>query len=385
MMITPYIFIDISCIFLLTILFIGIHTTGNDDRSEMIYRRAVVSAIVLIVVDIFWSIGKDGSFGHNGMVLINIMYCAMEMLVFICWMDYSNSVLGYRYHSGKGGIWIPVMLILVSASFGVLSHWSGLFFGVDDSGVLSEGPLGFVYGLYAVSPVLAICILMLRDAIRADNRSERRRCLTLTMFIIPILLIGIFQSIWYDVPFLTMAITLDLLVIFLMLQDQRITTDPLTGLNNRPHLEEYMTKTFEKHRSNGDDGMYILIMDMDRFKYIVDTFGHSTGSECIVKAADAIRRACGNESCFIASYGGDEYIIVMESDDRGKVDVLCDRIRSEITELNRGQPFEIHLSIGVSALSDGYDSVRSMFEAADQDMFEAKNRFYEETGYRRRK
>ena len=39
MMITPYIFIDISCIFLLTILFIGIHTTGNDDRSEMIYRR----------------------------------------------------------------------------------------------------------------------------------------------------------------------------------------------------------------------------------------------------------------------------------------------------------------------------------------------------------
>ena len=385
MMITPYIFIDISCIFLLTILFIGIHTTGNDGRSEMIYRRTVISAMALIVVDIFWSIGKDGSFGHDGMVLINIMYCAMEMLVFICWMDYSNSVLGYRYHSGKGGIWIPVMLILVSASFGALSHWSGLFFGVDGSGVLSEGPLGFVYGLYAVSPVLAICILMLRDAIRADNRSERRRCLTLAMFIVPILLIGIFQSIWYDVPFLTMAITLDLLVIFLMLQDQRITTDPLTGLNNRPHLEEYMTRTFEKHRGNGDDGMYILIMDMDRFKYIVDTFGHSTGSECIVKAADAIRRACGNESCFIASYGGDEYIIVMESDDRGKVDVLCDRIRSEIAGLNRGQPFEIHLSIGVSALSDGYDNIHSMFEAADQDMFEAKNRFYEETGYRRRK
>ena len=75
----------------------------------------------------------------------------------------------------------------------------------------------------------------------------------------------------------------------------------------------------------------------------------------------------------------------MESDDRGKVDVLCDRIRSEITELNRGQPFEMHLSIGISAISDGYDNVRTMFEAADNDMFEAKNRFYEETGYRRRK
>ena len=67
------------------------------------------------------------------------------------------------------------------------------------------------------------------------------------------------------------------------------------------------------------------------------------------------------------------------------MDVLCDRIRSEIAGLNRGQPFEIHLSIGVSALSDGYDNIHSMFEAADQDMFEAKNRFYEETGYRRRK
>ena len=75
----------------------------------------------------------------------------------------------------------------------------------------------------------------------------------------------------------------------------------------------------------------------------------------------------------------------MESDDRRKVDALYDRIRSEIAGLNRGQPFEIHLSIGVSPLSDGYNSVRSMFEAADQDMFEAKNRFYEETGYRRRK
>lgn len=385
MMITQYTFIDITCIFLLTILFVGIYTTGNDDRSGRLYRRTVVSAVTLIVTDILWGIGKDGSLGHDGMVLVNVLYCTAEMLMFLCWMDYANSVLGYRYHSGKGGTWISAVLILISACFGMLSHWSDLFFGVDGSGVLTEGPLGFVYALYAVSPTLAICILMARDAVRADNRSERNRLLTLAAFIIPILLIGIFQNIWYDIPLLAMAITLDLLVIFLMIQDQRITTDPLTGLNNRPHLEEYMTRTFEEHRKTGNDGMYILIMDMDRFKYIVDTFGHSTGSECIVKAADAIRRACGNESCFIASYGGDEYIIVMESDDREKVDALCDRIRSEITELNRGQPFEMHLSIGISAISDGYDNVRTMFEAADNDMFEAKNRFYEETGYRRRK
>lgn len=370
MMITPYIFIDISCIFLLTILFIGIHTTRNDDRSEMIYRRTVVSAMALIVVDIFWSIGKDGSFGHDGMVLINIVYCAMEMLVFICWMDYSNSVLGYRYHSGKGGIWMPVMLILVSASFGVLSHWSGLFFGVDDSGVLSEGPLGFVYGLYAVSPVLAICILMLRDAIRADNRSERRRCLTLTMFIVPILLIGIFQSIWYDVPFLTMAITLDLLVIFLMLQDQRITTDPLTGLNNRPHLEEYMTRTFEKHRGNGDDGMYILIMDMDRFKSINDRFGHSEGDRALIDVADILKRACGNTGAIAARFAGDEFVIMYEGD-RGVLNEVCERIHSYCDEANRDRPYHLGVSIGIVRY-DGDVNFRELFEMADREMFRVK-------------
>jgi diguanylate cyclase (GGDEF)-like protein len=126
----------------------------------------------------------------------------------------------------------------------------------------------------------------------------------------------------------------------------------------------------------------IVVMDLDHFKSINDTHGHSCGDYVLKSIARAIAKSMRKEEVF-ARYGGEEFVVLLRETDLAKAGIFAARILKLVsgTALEwEGKKFAVTVSLGVASTSHGsFDSVSALFERADQLMYQAKrggrNRF----------
>ena len=146
-------------------------------------------------------------------------------------------------------------------------------------------------------------------------------------FAVPALVGGTFQVL-FSVPGLCVGITLSILLLYIIYQEQLISTDPLTGLNNRNRFETYMLSLF----SNVDqaEDVYLLMMDADGFKQINDRYGHVEGDHALQVISAALKEVCSASSGFIARYGGDEFVVLQKATAEQDIMCLCAAISDEL-------------------------------------------------------
>ena len=148
--------------------------------------------------------------------------------------------------------------------------------------------------------------------------------------------------------------------------------DGLTGLPNRDYLREQLA---EKVSQIGQgDGLAVLYVDLDQFKSINDTLGHSVGDELLKAAADRIKAIAGEH--VVARLGGDEFVIVQSGVKTRKdtielVERICDAIRSPF-EL-RGHVVTTEASMGVSFAPDDAEEPNDLLKHADMALYRAKD------------
>jgi diguanylate cyclase len=157
-----------------------------------------------------------------------------------------------------------------------------------------------------------------------------------------------------------------------------VMTDHLTGLANRLRLSEAMTVAVERSRRSGVP-MAVLLIDLDGFKQVNDTFGHEAGDEVLVSFADILRRAV-RPTDILARLGGDEFAVLLDgvSGAPAAVDV-AERLLVEARDhptLVAGQSITISASIGI-AVADPHDPAglsdpHKQLRQADQAMYAAK-------------
>jgi diguanylate cyclase (GGDEF)-like protein len=147
-------------------------------------------------------------------------------------------------------------------------------------------------------------------------------------------------------------------------------TDPLTGLLNRRGLHLHVGDLL---RSNSDDAATVMVVDLDRFKDVNDTFGHTIGDEVLIRTARRIKSAVRG-TALVARVGGEEFVVV----DPGRAHRDADRVRYAIAA-----PAEppITASVGVSSVALGGTALAGIepatwldriIERADHAMFDAK-------------
>ena len=152
-------------------------------------------------------------------------------------------------------------------------------------------------------------------------------------------------------------------------------TDGLTGLYNRNHLMETITK--EVARSDRQEEPFAAMMiDLDHFKKYNDTHGHLGGDEILVKMS-AIFSDCIREVDYAARYGGEEFLILLPGTDlEGGVEV-AERIRSRLADTkldDKKKKVGITLSIGVAEFPRHGDTAQTIIAAADAALYQAKRR-----------
>lgn len=150
--------------------------------------------------------------------------------------------------------------------------------------------------------------------------------------------------------------------------------DPLTGLYNRRALEHHLQSTVELNRLFGYSAALILI-DIDDFKRLNDTWGHTTGDEVLKAVAEVLVRVCKRKGDFVARYGGEEFAIVLREttlkEAKTITQKILDAVRREVFQLPDGNLLTITVSAGVSVLQE-MEEARAWLERTDQLLYAAK-------------
>jgi diguanylate cyclase (GGDEF)-like protein len=158
--------------------------------------------------------------------------------------------------------------------------------------------------------------------------------------------------------------------------------DPLTGLVNRTMLEERINALIDRPDS-AEEGAALLFVDLDRFKYLNDTFGHEAGDRLLVELAKRLNRLAQADDT-VARFGGDEFVLLLANEQNR--DTIMQTAKSVIELLKEPfvveqQSFVIYGSIGIALYPENGRDAQTLLKHADTAMYQAKQtqdhvRFY---------
>ena len=151
--------------------------------------------------------------------------------------------------------------------------------------------------------------------------------------------------------------------------------DPLTGLLNRRQLEEHLRQRGGEYVRTGR-GCALLLLDLDYFKTINDRFGHEAGDRVLQEAAALFRR-CARVEEAVFRLGGEEFVMVLATEDPEEALRAAERIRQEMQALRvsrRGQILPaVTVSIGIACLPSDSGDVQALLNLADEALYAAKH------------
>ncbi|HWH56761.1 MAG TPA: sensor domain-containing diguanylate cyclase [Terriglobales bacterium] len=152
------------------------------------------------------------------------------------------------------------------------------------------------------------------------------------------------------------------------------TRDPLTGLFNRRHMEEAFERELRR-AARKQTPVCVLMMDVDHFKSLNDTFGHEAG-DAVLRSFGGLLKGHFRAEDIVCRYGGEEFTVILSeasleaAEERSKA--LCEAARQMLVH-HRGKPLRsISISIGVAALGEHGTTTDALLHAADSALYLAK-------------
>jgi two-component system, cell cycle response regulator len=149
-------------------------------------------------------------------------------------------------------------------------------------------------------------------------------------------------------------------------------TDPLTGLRNRRHVEEYLARLLSLARRNAEP-MGVLVVDIDHFKSVNDRYGHDGGDAVLREVAGRMVRNVRLED-MVGRWGGEEFLVVLPNTDGQGAAELAERLRQVVAgepcPLPDGGVVPVTVSLGCAASL--VDDATTLVRSADAALYEAK-------------
>lgn len=156
---------------------------------------------------------------------------------------------------------------------------------------------------------------------------------------------------------------------------ERAQKDGLTNVYNRITLESLITKELEDMSKQCH---IMFVIDIDDFKLINDTLGHSGGDEALTKFTNSLMSNF-RKNDIIGRLGGDEFVVFMRyphQNPKQQIERKCHHFLSSISKirLSKNEDYRIHCSIGVAVYPDDGKTYKELFDSADRNLYEAKKK-----------
>lgn len=352
---------------------------SNEHSSNIRFVRHLVALqMLLFVLDTFsyYLNRMPGKEIHTALILINSLYYMLVPAIAMSWFVYSyrritkHTFLYYRLMA----LWLLPGVFLIAAI--VLKF--EVFFAVSDDNNYERQ-----FGYRFIPPVAIVYFLLASIyafAALAKTITKERRIELLYITIFPVFpIIGsIVQSFSYGFTFTWSGLALSNLVVYMNLRNQQILIDPLTGLYNRGQFDLCLHNRCGHYQSCKK--IFLMLMDINNFKDINDTYGHIKGDKALIFIAHVLRGLFEKKGMFLCRYGGDEFAVIFFNSDEDAVKAVSVAINDILEELNQdilienGLTCKITVSIGYAQFgTENTKTAEQLIAAADEMMYQNKN------------
>lgn len=157
---------------------------------------------------------------------------------------------------------------------------------------------------------------------------------------------------------------------------RKMEIDFLTGLYNKGTATEKITGWL---RENPEGEAYMIMLDLDDFKAINDTYGHAFG-DVVLKESAALMEECFSKESILSRFGGDEFIVFVMGETLSEIEERVSRLMDRMKEDITGMDWPLRCSVGITARISPRDDFEALFNRADNVMYVAKqegrNRYF---------
>lgn len=311
--------------------------------------------------------GHPGALNRFIIVGGNTWLFFSQLAAACCWLSFF-----YRHLNGKmsrlqqgilfGAATTCVLLL-------VINIFVPIVFEVSGANVYSRKTFFFAFA--------AINYLLLLDSLVIYLKSRLRggalKFFPFWVYAIPVIVGGIIQSMFYGISLNSVCLAISVAGILSSLQNELIFRDSLTSLYNRTYLD-YLLKLYSKNNSKAVTG---IMLDLNAFKSINDRFGHAIGDEALINSAD-IFRSIVSDLGIVIRYAGDEFIVLINSQEDRVIASCMSEIRRTLQSFNRnsGKSYKLAVSMGSCKLDFDKFTIDEFINEIDKRMYEDKKIFY---------
>lgn len=343
--------IDVYSILILTVICVSnIKLSENESCQNKFYMIMTLVTMFMLSVDILSRFdGKTNTIYSMINHLGNFLIFMFSLILPSLWFLYVHIQIFHDERKMRKLIYPLIVMNGINVVLLILSQFYGWYYYIDSNNTYHRGLLFLFPALITIILMFAAFVITVKNR----NWLERRSFLSLVFFPVPPFLCIIFQVAYYGVSLMLNGVSISLLVVFLNIQNRSIYTDHLTGVSNRKRLDAHLKKKISS--STAQKSFAAIMLDLDNFKTINDTFGHNIGDKALVDVARLLKKSI-RANDFIARFGGDEFILVLDITNSSDLETVIYRINKNLVKFNESSfnLYKIAFSMGYAFYN--YDS-----------------------------
>lgn len=342
--------------------------TRNVFFDEKLFFHMVVMTLLLCLIETatFCLDGRTFAGARRLSILLNSALYLVDVSFAYLWTIYIDYKLFEDLHRLRR-VWLPLGLPAAAA---VLLSLSNLFFPVlftvSPDNIYARTSLVCIP--YAVSYGYLIYSVVL--VYRYRRRARKYLFLPVLIFLAPIFLGSVLQFLFYGLSLIWVSVAVGMVSLYINIQNEASWVDPLTGLYNRQYLSRFLLSNPERQPSGQLLGG--ILLDVDAFKAINDTYGHMCG-DAALRDVGGLLHSLPLPGGFAARYAGDEFILVQLVDSEEEITAVAQELRQRTEAFNRThrRPYHLSFSMGCSLWRPG-ENLDTFFRHMDERMYEEK-------------
>ena len=352
----------------------------NVDRQEkqIKYDHALIAFMFYFVSDALWAAVIAGMLPRNLFTVLttNFANCILMAAITYTWLRYVMAVEQIPDRDKPIKRFAIISPFLISTIALIATYLAAPRMLLSEALELQPAYSAFQISVPIIY-IVAVLFYAIQRAITLDSPIDRKRHLFIGFFPLMVIVGGLIQVLLLpETPIFCFCSAILMLVFYINSMEAQISTDPLTQLNNRGQLLHYTSQRTNLHREGRRT--FVVMFDINDFKSINDTHGHSEGDRALILMAESLRDVVKKHSTpmFLARYGGDEFTLVVHPTDDGEMPPLIDEIREQIAARCRaeGTPYVLSVGAGYDELVGEDDTFPKCMERADEKLYLDKAR-----------
>ena len=368
--------IEIDCICLFTLIFIlrsMRRKSGIISSTKYLYHAGYYTMAV-IVSDILSLLLSNGHLGilNNSIIfnyIINMVYYYGSVCASFMWFVHVEYTIDSVIWSKRRNILIALIPSHVSFILTLTTPLTGAFFTITSDNVYVRGPLFFINNIVCYLYAFNCCGHALVASYKTGDYMKKKQYRLLACYIVFPVLFALIQTFKPEIPTILIGMTVPIVYIYTELLNMQISTDYLTGLNNRNQLMRFLDGALKN--PDKEKTIFLFLIDVDSFKKINDTYGHNEGDAALQKTADILRATAKNFGGMVARLGGDEFTFVTELDSYEDAEKVKQFIEAECKTASEKLDYTLALSVGCGRYTEGLKASELLL-LADSDMYKEK-------------